>query len=175
MGTLTNVFQWLLERLHDCWPIRIVDADEQGVLFSGGRNLRLLEPGLHFFLPKFQRIEKVNVKYQEIDCPTQALDTSDGHSVLISINIGYEIKDAVLWRTEVQSFDSTVERRARGIVAGIVLGRRLEELRSQEVLASIRSEVLRDLRRMGKAWGARFRNVGISDLARARPLRIFNN
>lgn len=157
----------------DWWPVRIVDIDEQGVQFTGGKRVKLLPPGLHFFIPKYGRIEKVNVKYQEIDCMTQAIDTIDGHSVLISINIGYEIRNAVLWLTEVQSFDNTVERRARGIVAGIVLGLTLKDLRRKETTDAIRAEVLRDLRKMGKVWGARFRNVGISDLARTRPLRIF--
>lgn len=175
MNALTNVFQWFAERIHELWPIRIIDADEQGVKFSGGKHVTMLLPGLHFFLPKYQRIEKVNVKYQEVDCQTQALETLDDRSILLSVNVGYTIRDAVKWRTEVQSFDSTIERRVRGLIARAVLGMRWEDLRSAEALDKLCATVLSDLRRYGSKWGVKFHNVALTDLSRARPLRIFSS
>jgi len=175
MGALTNVFQWLLERLKDWWPIRIVDADEQGVKFSGGKDVSLLPPGPHVFFPHWQKIEKVNVKYQEVDCLTQALESSDGVAFLISANVGYEIIDAVKWRTEVQSFDATIERLVRGIIAEVAASLTYADLHGPESQLAIRRAVLRKLRSVGKPWGVRFRRVAITDLARARPLRIFTS
>lgn len=175
MAPVTNLFQWLLDRVMAWWPVRLVDADEQGVKFTGGKKLTLLEPGVHWFFPKWETIEKVNVKYQEVDCLTQALETTDGVGILISVNVGYDIRNAVKWRTEVQEFDDTLERRVRGLVAQSILPMSWEELRNAETVAALSQAVLTDLRDHGAKWGVRFRNVSVTDLARSRPLRVFTS
>lgn len=174
METVTNLFQWLLDRLMDWWPIRLVDADEQGVKFTGGKKVTLLDPGWHFFWPKWERIEKVTVTYQEIDCLTQSLDTLDGYSITLSGNVGYEIRNAVKWRTEVQDFYNTVERRTRGLLAPVILSSKLEDLRAAETLSKLGETVLEDLKKHGSKWGVRFYSVSITDFTRARPIRLFN-
>lgn len=171
---IVNILQWLLERIHALWPIRIVDADEQGVKFSGGKTVILLVPGLHVFIPFYEKIEKVNVKYQEIDCQVQSLETIDGVSVTLSVNAGYTITDAVKWRTEVQHFDSTAERRIRGLIAPVVLGSPWLELRDVETITQLRRRVYRDLKKFGSLCGVRFHSVAITDLTRAKPIRLYS-
>lgn len=172
---IANVLQWLLDRIHALWPLRIVDADEQGVKFSGGSRVTLLLPGIHFFLPYYEVLEKVNVKYQEVDCLPQTLETADGVSVTLSVNVGYTITDAVKWRTEVQHFDGTVERRIRGLITPAVLGMSWPELRDAETVTNLRKRLYRDLKRFGEKCGVRFHSVAVTDLTRAKSIRFFTS
>jgi hypothetical protein len=46
-----QLFQLVLDNLYKLWPVRIVDADEQGLRFKYGKHTSLLQPGVHWFVP----------------------------------------------------------------------------------------------------------------------------
>lgn len=121
-------FQRLLDKLHDFWPIRIVDAGCQGVLWKHNGTVKQLEPGWHWFWPKLWIVEQVNVQYQNIDCGVQHLTTKDGKQVSISLNVAYHIIDAALLRSTYQHFDTTIVNDARGHAAEIVTAATWPEL-----------------------------------------------
>lgn len=116
MGFIERILEWLAE----FWPIRVIDAGCQGILYKQDGTAKCLTPGWHLFIPRLQRIEEVNVQYQNVDCGLQSLTTKDGMEISISLNVGYRIADVALLYTSYQHFDSSLINMARGHAAEIV-------------------------------------------------------
>lgn len=112
----------LLEFLHEYWPVRVVHRDEAGVLKYGSKAW-LCRPRIlpYLFLPGVMVFEKYPVKYQGIDCGVQTVDLPDGSVAVFSVNVSYEVRDALVMSTEFEDFDKMLERETRGILASLFL------------------------------------------------------
>jgi regulator of protease activity HflC (stomatin/prohibitin superfamily) len=166
-------FQLLFDKLHEWWPIRIVDAGNQGVKYLQNGRARCLQPGTHFFIPKLQRIEEVGVQYQNVDCGLQSLTTKDGKEITVSLNVGYSITDAALLWTSFQHFDTSLVNMARGHAAEIVCESEWEELAAdpqgfgQELQEALHEDV--------SALGVEIEDVTADQLSRARTYRLLQS
>jgi regulator of protease activity HflC (stomatin/prohibitin superfamily) len=170
---MANFLQAILDHLKALWPVRIIDADCQGVRFTIGKHVSLLQPGLHFFCPGLQEIEEVAVAYQEIDCSLQSMQTSDDLSVTFSANVGYEIKDAVKWRIKVHHFDGSIERAARGYLGDLINQTDYETIRSHT--GEFGDQVRVMLQKKAKLWGVKIVSVHLADFVKARQYRFLGN
>jgi regulator of protease activity HflC (stomatin/prohibitin superfamily) len=128
-----DFFQKLLDKIYEFWPIRIIDAGCQGVLWKHDGTVKCLQPGWHFFWPKLWLVDQVNVQYQNIDCGTQPLTTKDGKQISISLNVAYSIKDAAILRATYQHFDTTIVNDARGHAAEIIVESTWDEILSDPI------------------------------------------
>jgi regulator of protease activity HflC (stomatin/prohibitin superfamily) len=141
----------VLEKIKDWWPVRVIDAGCQGIWWRANGTAEKLEPGWHFFLPQAQRIQEVNVQYQNVDCGSQDLTTKDGVSISISLNVGYRIKDAALLYTTYQHFDTTIINDARGHATEVVTQSTWSELLDdpvgvqQEIQDALQEDVGEDI------------------------------
>lgn len=168
MGQLLQI---ILDNLFKLWPIRVIDTDCQGVRFTLGDPAEKLEPGWYLHCPGLQKIEEWAVKYQELDCATQSVETRDGVSITFSANAGYTIEDAAKMRTEVHDFDSTLERSLRGCLAKAVAKMNHADL--VEKREKIARWTLRSLRRETAAWGVTIKRVRWTDFTRSEQQRRF--
>lgn len=67
--------------------------NERGLLFSGGKYTRTLNPGQHWrFLP-LHTIQKVDIRLRSVTIPGQELLTSDNVSIKISLAVSFRIVD----------------------------------------------------------------------------------
>ena len=123
-----DLFRQLAEWVKEFWPVRIIDAGNQGVLYRQDGTARCLQPGTHFFIPKLQRIEEFACQYQNVDCGIQNLTTKDGVNVTLSLNVAYSIQELALLHTTYQHFDTTVVNDARGHAAEQVTQSTWEEI-----------------------------------------------
>ena len=168
MGQLLQI---VLDNLFKLWPVRIIDCDCQGVRFTLGNPGELLQPGWYLHCPGLQKIEEWSVEYQELDCATQSVETSDGVAVTFSANVGYTIEDAAAMRTKVQNFDGTLERSLRGCLAKAVA--RMEYGELSEKREKIARWTLRTLRRESAEWGVTIKRVRWTDFTRSEQQRRF--
>ncbi len=167
--------QLILDNLFKLWPVRIVDADQQGVRFSRGKYVKLLKPGIHLFFPGLQRLDIWETAYQEKDCGVQSLETLDGESVSFSINIGYSITDASLVATKFFEFDSTIRSIARGRLAMHVLTHTFDQLHKElpTTLREMRRFLRNETKRRG--GGVSIKSVTLDEFVRAPQLRILSD
>lgn len=163
-------FQLILDNLFKLWPIRIIDVDSQGVKFSPKR-VKVLYPGIHWFIPGFQQIEEWAVVYQEIDCQLQSIATIDNIFVTFSANCGYTINDASLMRSKVQHFDGTLERAVRSNLAEAVADS--EYALTKRKRKSLCYAALKALREETKDWGVTIEKVRLTDFVPADQQRRF--
>jgi regulator of protease activity HflC (stomatin/prohibitin superfamily) len=166
-----QLFQLIIDNLYKLWPVRIVDADEQGLRFRFGKHTDLLSPGTHWFVPGLMKIEKFCVTYQEIDCEVQTMDTADNMCVSFSANAGYIIRDVVKYRLGLHSADSTIERRLRGILGDLVEDSLYADLRKSRRKFADRAK--KDLIKQCETWGVEVVNVSLTDFAKTKAYRLF--
>jgi regulator of protease activity HflC (stomatin/prohibitin superfamily) len=160
----------ILEKIKDWWPVRIIDAGCQGIWWRANGTAETLKPGWHFFIPQAQRIQEVNVQYQNVDCGLQSLTTKDGQEVALSLNVGYRISDSALLFTTFQHFDTTLINLARGHAAEIVAETTKAEI--QEDPVSFGNEIVEALQEDLEACGVEIEDVTADQFSRARTLRL---
>lgn len=165
-----NVLSVLVEYIHYLWPLRIIQMYEQGVRISFGTKVELLHPGWYLHFPFFQVIEGRASNYQMIDCPLQRIETLDGQTVSLSINVGYDVFDASLMAKLVHDFDHTLERLARVHLFHVITKSQYADLLGGT--KELEREARKTLNQQTKEWGVRIVRVGFTDLARAKALSI---
>lgn len=108
----------ILDFLKECVFLRVVHLDEQGVL-KWGNTARLCRPRRlpYFFIPGLMVFEKHNVKYQGVDCQTQTVDLPNDMVAIFSVNVSYDIPDALVASTSFENLDGMLERETRGFLA----------------------------------------------------------
>lgn len=118
----------ILEFLKECWPVRVVQIDEEGVLKWGSRAWRC-KPRMipYLFLPGIMVFEVYPTKYQGIDCATQTVDLPNDEVAVFSANVSYDVQNALVMACEFQDFDKMLEREARGCLARLFMSADDEE------------------------------------------------
>jgi regulator of protease activity HflC (stomatin/prohibitin superfamily) len=159
------------EFLREFWPFQTIDADEQGVRFTLGKHVKLLQPGLHMYFPWLQKIEAWPVTYQEVDCLLQSIETIDGVSVSLSANVGYTVYNAAKMRLNVHNFDLSLERAARVHLFATITNTPFKEIK--ETLDDVAEECRKALHKQTSEWGVRIKRVGLTDFVTASAYRLF--
>jgi regulator of protease activity HflC (stomatin/prohibitin superfamily) len=165
-----QLLQLILDNLYKLWPIRIIDADEQGLRFHKGVPT-LRQPGICWFIPGLQKVEKINVVYQEIDCEVQSMETTDGISISFSANAGFVVTNVVKYRLGVHDADATIERCLRGILGEIVETTQFADLRASRKRLADRAK--RELIKQVEPWGVEVQKVRLTDFTRSKQYRLF--
>jgi regulator of protease activity HflC (stomatin/prohibitin superfamily) len=165
-----QLLQLLLDNLYKLWPLRIIDEDQQGLRFRADGSISLLLPGRHWFVPGLQRIEQVQVAYQQVECGVQNMETKDGVGVSFSFNVGFTIADAATQRVKFFDFDDTLRLIVRGKLGEIVHAHTYEEL--QTLLPEISKKILSALRQEVSGSGVRIKDVRPDEFGKSRLYRV---
>lgn len=75
--------------------VRIVKQGTLGMIETLGRFSRLAQPGVHFIIPWFQKLTKIDIREQVIDVPQQEIITADNVNVMVDGIVYYRIEDPV--------------------------------------------------------------------------------
>lgn len=169
---MTDFLHALVQYLFEFWPIRIVDAAHQGVLLNGDGTATTLSPGLHWFVPGYQRVETWSVAYQEVDCELQTVETEDNVAVTFGANVGFIVDDAARLWTAVHDVGTTLERAARGYFGQLVASYSYEDL--HETREDVVEQAQEALAELTKDWGITIVRVRFTDFVRTRNYRLFN-
>jgi regulator of protease activity HflC (stomatin/prohibitin superfamily) len=89
-------------------PIAVVRSYEQGVRFSCGRDVRLLDTGVYVNVPLLWTVETRSCCEEAITSSPHTVVTKDGRSLLVAVTVRYAISDLRKWYTQVQDFDATL-------------------------------------------------------------------
>ena len=66
---------------------------QNGLLYKNGKFVKTLLPGLHWYFPPWQSIQKVDMRELSITIPGQEVLSSDNVSLKVSIAVSYKIID----------------------------------------------------------------------------------
>jgi len=73
--------------------IVVVRTTHKGVVFKKGSEIRILNPGFHFYMPLISEVDIFPTVRQTTSLPPQAISSNDGEAIAARAVIVYEIKD----------------------------------------------------------------------------------
>jgi len=143
-----------------------------GVVLTFGKRVSVKGAGWYVFWPLIQRIIWMDIKTQVVDLRNQSVRTKCGNSIVVSGAIQYYITDIKKAILDVQDLDKSITTLALGIILEFVKQRTLDECRDVNML---KAEILRGIRDAARGWGIKIEKVFITDLDRARNIRLLTN
>lgn len=178
----------LFEKLRELWPFVRVRSYERGVRqryrpwtrlgwlarlpwFAGDAVVvQLLTPGVHFQRWFLDEVVTTSVVEQTLPMTFQSVTTKDGRQLSFTVNLIYEITDAVAAETRVHAFELSVEARTRIHMARVIRGREYALLVRRQ--RHIEQWLAAKLTKAMGNWGARIVEVGMTEFVEAVPIRL---
>lgn len=142
--------------------LKIVSQYERGIVFRLGRLRPIARPGLHFVVPVFERMEKVDTRVVTLTIPPQEVITEDNVPARVNAVVLFNVIDPVKAVMEVENYAIATSQIAQTTLRS-VLGR----VDLDTVLAH-RSALNADLRDIietqTQPWGVEVSVVEIKDV-----------
>jgi len=163
----------LFNRLLSIFPrIVILSPYEAGIRITLGNNCKQINSGWYLYWPLIQRIVWMEIQTQVVDLRNQSVRTKDGKSTVVSGAIQYSIKDVSKAILNVQDVDKSLEVLALGIILEFVKNKTLEECQN---INALKDEIKKGIKEAAQGWGLKIEKVYITDLDKARNIRLLTN
>jgi len=147
----------------------VVPDASRGVVLRLGRFHREIGPGFHLvWLFGIEDVWIDNIVATTTATEPQSLTTADGHGVVISAVITWEIEDIHAIMFKVEGREQVMIDCAYGEIAGLVQERNWDALRGARVPATLKARIAK----RAKSYGIKVTSVAIRDLAQCRALRL---
>ena len=142
--------------------IKIVRPFERGLVERLGKFKKELQAGIHFIIPFFDRLIKVDLRERVIDVPPQEVITKDNVVVTVDAVIYYEVTDAFRVIYNVSNFQMAAIKLAQTNLRNVIGELELDQtLTSREAINAKLREVLDEAT---DKWGVRVTRVEIKKI-----------
>ncbi|MCS7174643.1 SPFH domain-containing protein [Pseudothermotoga sp.] len=142
--------------------IKVVRPFQRGLIERLGKFHREVGPGLHFIVPFFDRMIKVDLREMVIDVPPQEVITKDNVVVTVDAVIYYEVTDAYKVVYNVNNFQFATLKLAQTNLRNVIGELELDQtLTSREKINAKLRTVLDDAT---DKWGVRITRVEIKKI-----------
>lgn len=142
--------------------LRIVHEFQRGVLFSGGRLIKVLGPGRHWILRPMQSLQLIDIRSRAESVPGQEILSADNVSMKMSLALRYRVSDPQKAVTNAQSFHDALYLEAQLAVRDIVSGLPIDDLLQQR--GQIATQLRERLEPTALDLGLTLESVGIKDI-----------
>ncbi len=144
----------------------IIPEYEGSILLRLGKYKRTDEPGLHWKWPVIDQVHATSKAVTTVQPGAQSLMTKDGHNVVLSTVIKYNIKDVKPYLLEIEDRDDVLTDVTMGAVRAVVRNSNLKQLDNcdKKLLHKVRSDI-------GK-YGFKIHDVTLIDIAPIKTLRL---
>lgn len=149
--------------------IRQINQYERGIVFTMGKYAKTWQPGWHFLIPVFQRMQKVDVRTKAVDVPNQEAITKDNIPVTINAVIYFRIIDAAKSIIEVEDYFYAVSQLAQTTMRNAVGEVKLDELLTKKTQVSEGIKVTVD--KATDPWGIDVQSVELKDIVLPESLK----
>ncbi len=142
--------------------IKVVRPYQRGLIERLGKFHREAGPGLHFIIPFFDRMTRVDLREMVIDVPPQEVITKDNVVVTVDAVIYYEVTDAYKVVYNVNNFQFATLKLAQTNLRNVIGELELDQtLTSREKINAKLRTVLDDAT---DKWGVRITRVEIKKI-----------
>ncbi|WP_143463165.1 SPFH domain-containing protein [Levilactobacillus enshiensis] len=100
--------------------IRIVRQNNEGLVETLGKYKRSVTPGIHFYLPLFQRIQTVSLAMTPLALPNYSVITKDNADVSASLTLNYHVTNSVKYQYENTDSVESMAQLVRGHLRDII-------------------------------------------------------
>ncbi len=149
--------------------VKMVPQGYQYTVESFGKFTRSLSPGLHFLIPVVERIgQKMNMKEQVIDIPSQDVITRDNAMVKVDGVAFFQVLNAAKAAYEVDQLENSIIAMTMTNIRTVMGSMDLDELLSNR--DKINAQLLSVVDAATEAWGVKVTRIEIKDIAPPRDL-----
>lgn len=167
----------VVEWVYEFWPIRIIDAWEQGVRMRAGNPTKLLTSengwrgsGIHGFWPVVGEIISEEANACVIETSWQTLVTKDGKPVSFSLAARFRIRDLMKLYLGIHDRDETIENQLLAAAAAAIVTLNLSEL-DDKFADAVKDEAKRRL----TEWGVTLLEVALVNRVEATNIRLLDD
>lgn len=162
----------LIESLGDLIPrIRQVYPFERALRFTRGKHYSILEPGLYWYWPVIQSIEKLTVVPTAIDIPIQVVSTGDGTSYAVALSVVYTIDDPESFylsnHDTLDTMSELIQKNTCEVIAG-----HMQLPISFQGLKDLSHKILAPANEDLQSYGIVVKSLAINNLARTKVLHV---
>lgn len=163
----------IINRLLSVFPrVWLCAPNEAGVRITFGKFVSTKSAGWYIYWPLVQSIVWMDIKTQVVDLKNQSIRTKCGASIVVSGALQYKIVDVKKAILDVQDLDKSLATLALGIIFDFFHKQTLVECMDIDAL---KTEVLRGLRDAASGWGLKIEKIYITDLDKARNIRLLTD
>ena len=99
---------------------RIVMQYQKGIVFTLGRYTSTREPGLRWFFPYIQTMQKIDLRIVTVDVPKQEVMTKDNIPVNINAVVYFRVKDPARAVVEIANYVTAVVQQSQSALKDVV-------------------------------------------------------
>ena len=99
---------------------RIVMQYEKGIIFTLGRYTSTRDPGLRWFVPYIQTMQKIDMRIMTVDVPKQEVMTKDNIPVNINAVVYFRVKDPERAVVEIANYVLAVVQQSQSALKDVV-------------------------------------------------------
>lgn len=99
---------------------RIVMQYQKGIVFTLGRYTSTRDPGLRWFIPYIQTMEKIDMRIMTVDVPKQEVMTKDNIPVNINAVVYFRVKDPEKAVVEISDYVLAVVQQSQSALKDVV-------------------------------------------------------
>lgn len=118
ISQILSLFQWWI----------VIAPWEMAIRVRRGNRIAVLNPGIHFRIPVFDRFFVQRTKKRYINTPTQAVTTSDGKAITVSGGTAYTIIDIALLYNTLSDPQDVVEIETLSLIAKHIAEHKSDEI-----------------------------------------------
>ena len=149
--------------------VKIVPQGKNYTVENFGRYTRTLQPGLHILIPIVERVgERLNMKEQVIDIPSQDVITRDNAMVRVNGVTFFQVLNAARAAYEVDQLEPSIVTLTMTNVRTVMGSMDLDELLSNR--DQINARLLLVVDQATEAWGIKVTRIEIKDIDPPRDL-----
>jgi regulator of protease activity HflC (stomatin/prohibitin superfamily) len=139
--------------------VKILREYERGVIFTLGRFTGVKGPGLIIVVPGVQKMERVDLRVQVMDVPSQDVISRDNVSVKVNAVVYFRVIDPEKAIIQVEEFRMATSQLAQTTLRSVLGQHELDEMLAER--EKLNDDVRTILDTQTDAWGIKVANVEI--------------
>jgi len=164
-----KLIDFIINLGQDILPFTIVNQWEKGVFLRCGKYRKVVEPGLNWKIPFFDKIWTYEVITKTVNLKPQTLTTLDERSIVLTSIVRYHVYDVRKFLLNVMHANDVLVDTTQGIIRDIV------EYTNWKDLDDLTNTVTPEVNEEVEKWGITVETVKFPDLGEIRTYRIITN
>lgn len=167
------MFDKLIDLLIQMWehfkPLVFILQYEEGVLFRGGKFVRVLKPGVHFKIPFVDDYHQENVKGDTMNISPVSITTLDGKTISVGCEFDFIITDIKQALVETNDWRSNLHDICMGILSDHLEDCNWEDIKKKTIKNQISKRIEKRALEMGVTVG----NFNFTDKSITKALTLY--
>jgi len=142
--------------------IKIIAEGYQGLVLTLGKYSRTLNPGINFIIPFFESLQKVDIREQVMDIPTQEAITLDNVSCMVDGIVRFKVVNPSVAIFKVQNYNHQIAAKSQTALRDIIGSVDLDDLLSKRT--QIAEQIKKIVDSAAENWGVDIAAIEVQNI-----------